>query len=474
MNPDFSQVEVDQQVINLTRFEFRFPERRQLFLENSDLFNRAGVSEARVFFSRRVGLVRDSSGLFQRIPILYGARLSGSINEKWRLSVLNTQTKRQLSLGLPAQNFTVATLQRNFWAQSSVSLTFVNKQSWGVRDADTAIFFHESIFRELNRNNRTIRRKNTYNRVLDIDLELLSKDNKWHSSFFVAQTFDDFHQRDNRAAGMFFEYTTRSVYVRLRPSYIGENFNAEAGFVPSYQVYPGQINMRGEFNYFSYPNAQSIVSMGPIAKVTHTYIPDGTLTDREYSLGYQMNFINTSTLEVSYNYIFQQLTNNFNPIDRNTYSLFLEGEQYDWHTVTASLQTNTRTRLNALIQSTYGGFYNGNILNLNGELNFRYQPYGNISLRFDYNDLNLPENYGKEKLFLIGPRIDLTFTDKLFLTTYYQYNNLLDNMNLNMRFQWRYQPASDFFIVYTENYLPKDFSSKNRALLFKLTYWLNI
>jgi hypothetical protein len=97
-----------------------------------------------------------------------------------------------------------------------------------------------------------------------------------------------------------------------------------------------------------------------------------------------------------------------------------------------------------------------------------------VSLQFDYNDLNLPGNYGKEKLFLIGPRVDLTFTDKLFLTTYVQYNNLLDNMNLNARFQWRYKPASDLFIVYTENYFPGEFASKNRALVFKLTYWLNL
>ncbi len=114
-NPDFSQVEVDQQVINLTRFEFQFPERRQFFLENSDLHNRAGLPEARSFFSRRIGLVLDSSGLFKKLTIVYGARLSGSINTKWRVSLMNMQTKEDESIGLPGQNYTVATLQRNFW-----------------------------------------------------------------------------------------------------------------------------------------------------------------------------------------------------------------------------------------------------------------------------------------------------------------------------------------------------------------------
>ena len=127
LNPDFSQVEVDDQIINLTRFEFRFPERRQFFLENSDLFDLAGYPGARPFFSRRVGLATDSTGLVQQVPISYGARLSGSLSEKWRVSVLNMHTKEETSFGLPAQNYTVAALQRNFWAQSNVTLSLQKK-----------------------------------------------------------------------------------------------------------------------------------------------------------------------------------------------------------------------------------------------------------------------------------------------------------------------------------------------------------
>lgn len=475
VNPDFSQVEVDQQVINLSRFEFRFPERRQLFLENSDLFNRAGLPEARVFFSRRIGLVRDSSGLFQQIPILYGARLSGSLNENWRLSILNTQTKKELSLGLPAQNYTVATIQRNFWAQSNVSLTFVNKESLDTGHPDDSIrYFHQSLWKEIIENNRPVLKRNHYNRVFDIDVELLSKDNKWHSSLFAAQSFDDIYDDRNFSGGIFFEYSGRNLYVRARPTYIGRNFNAEAGFVPSAGVYPGQVNLLTELNYLFYPVHPKIISMGPLGSFRHTYLPDGSLTDREYSLGYNFNFASTATVEILYSYMYQRLTSNFNPIDRNRYTAFKTGEAFGWHLVSATFTTNKRKLLNAEVGCTYGGFYNGTNFNLIGQINIRHQPYGNIAMSFDYNDLRLPDNYGREKLFLIGPRIDLTFTDKLFLTTYYQYNNLLNNMNLNVRFQWRYRPASDLFIVYSENYLPKGFVSRNNALVLKLNHWFNL
>jgi hypothetical protein len=174
------------------------------------------------------------------------------------------------------------------------------------------------------------------------------------------------------------------------------------------------------------------------------------------------------------NTVFQEMTNKFNPIDKDKYTNYLPGEKYDWTRYAFIYTSDTRKLFKYTIGASNGGFYNGENLNLNGELNFRYQPYGNLSIRFDYNDLKLPDNYGKQKLFVVSPRFDITLTDKIFLTTFFQYNTLLDNVNLNARFQWRYKPASDFFIVYTENYLPANFASKNHSLVFKFTYWLNL
>ena len=85
----------------------------------------------------------------------------------------------------------------------------------------------------------------------------------------------------------------------------------------------------------------------------------------------------------------------------------------------------------------------------------------------------MPSPYTSAEFFLIGPKLDLTFTDKLFFTSFVQYNNQIDNLNLNLRFQWRYAPVSDLFIVYTENSFPGDYSIKNRGLVAKISYWFN-
>ncbi|MFN7119637.1 MAG: DUF5916 domain-containing protein [Saprospiraceae bacterium] len=474
VNPDFSQVEVDRQVINLTRFEFQFPERRQFFLENSDLFALAGYPGARPFFSRRIGLVRDSSGLFQQVPIAFGARLSGSLNDKWRIGLMNMQTQEKLEYGLPAQNYTVAAVQRNFWAQSSFTVSFVNKASLGVEPGDSTKYFADGVFRRVQTGDKPVLRPNLYNRVVAADLEMLSKDAKWYHSSYIGKSFDDFNNRENLSGLLFTSFQTRNVNAHIGYNFVNEFFNPEAGFAPGIRVYPGQYTFFSSAGYTFYPKSKRIIRMGPSVEVNSTYIPGGTNTDRSVNLEYGIAFTNASELSLAFNSVYQQLTFDFNPINPQVYTSFLEGEEYSWNSVSLEYESNPRRLFNYELSATYGGFYNGTNFNLSGELTYRYQPYGNISLRFDYNDLQLPANYGAEQLFLVGPRIDLTFTDKLFLTTFVQYNNLLDNVNLNARFQWRYQPTSDIFLVYTENYLPENLNSKNRALVFKITYWLNL
>src|SRR5256886_5228140 len=87
VNTDFAQVETDQQVINLTRFPFFFPEKRQFFLESSGLLDLGTPGRVQLFYSRRIGL--DTSGA--PVPILAGGRIYGRLGP-WRIGVLDAQT----------------------------------------------------------------------------------------------------------------------------------------------------------------------------------------------------------------------------------------------------------------------------------------------------------------------------------------------------------------------------------------------
>ena len=184
VNPDFSNVEVDRQIINLTRFEFGFPERRQFFLENSDLFAQPGFPDSHPFFSRRIGLARDTSNHLQKVQILYGARVSGKLGKNWRIGLMNMQTKSKASLGLPDQNYSVAVIQRQIFSRSNIGFVFVNKQSLGLDTYDSTKFYHSSVVREVSQNGKTQTKLDTYNRNYGIDFNLISKSNNWKGKMY--------------------------------------------------------------------------------------------------------------------------------------------------------------------------------------------------------------------------------------------------------------------------------------------------
>jgi hypothetical protein len=131
-----------------------------------------------------------------------------------------------------------------------------------------------------------------------------------------------------------------------------------------------------------------------------------------------------------------------------------------------------------LFSGRIGGYYDaGKKLTLSGNLGYRFQPFVSILINLTYTHLSLPLPWGEKDFWLVGPKIDLTLTNKLFFTTYIQYNEQEKNMNINARFQWRYKPASDLFLVYTDNYLTapgSPISASNRELVLKFTYWWNL
>jgi len=170
-NPDFSNVEVDDIFTNLTRFELRLPERRQFFIDNSDLFASFGnyFGEARPFFSRRIGLARDTSGNLIQNKIIAGARLSGKLNGDWRLGLMNIQTATDASNQIASNNNMMFALQKKIASRSNIGVFMVNRQTSGDYDF-------------VDDNQR-------YNRVIGVDYNLANTDNSWSGRFYAHKSF---------------------------------------------------------------------------------------------------------------------------------------------------------------------------------------------------------------------------------------------------------------------------------------------
>ena len=138
-NTDFAQVEVDDQQLNLDRFNLFFPEKRPFFLENAGVFtvNNAGAAgrdlgQTELFFSRRIGI----SDTGAQIPIRAGARLSGKVSDTVTVGLLNMQTEALEGIS-PSNNFTVARMRRDLPNRSSIGGLFVNRQATGPQSVST-------------------------------------------------------------------------------------------------------------------------------------------------------------------------------------------------------------------------------------------------------------------------------------------------------------------------------------------------
>ena len=450
VNPDFSQVEVDVQQTNLDRFELFFPERRQFFLENGDLFANFGYRGIRPFFSRRIGL---------NAPIRFGARLSGKLNQDWRIGAMNMQTGESDS-GTPAQNFSVVALQRRVFARSNVAAIFVNKETFDYDDLTDK----SGLSR--------------YNRNLGLEYNLASSNNLWTGKLLYLKSFSPDQQGTDQVFAGNLAYSAKYWNFDVQWETVGQNFTAETGFVRR----TGINHLLPSAGRLFFPKSSWILSHGPSTKLEFFFDENLRQIENELVAIYNVSFLDRSSffLWIAHNYL--ELTDPFDPTNFSGEQL-AAGTQHHWNAFGTMFSSRPQSLFTWSANTRYGGYFAGGTrLNLGGEIGYRFQPYVAINIAANYNritfgeDERLPDGLVNRDfdLWLVGPRIDVTLSNKLFFTNFVQYNNQARNMNINLRMQWRYSPASDLFIVYTNNYF-SDFSQiRNQGLVLKFRYWWNI
>ena len=450
INPDFSQVDVDRQVTNLTRFSLFFPERRNFFIENSDLFANFGFRQIRPFFSRRIGLDNGNP-----IPILGGVRLSGKINRAWRIGIMDLQTSRSDEFNLPSKNYFVAAAQRQVFDRSNIAFILVNSES----------FKESSII------------SNGFNRVAGMDFNLNSKNNKWIGKFFYHHSFSPNQNNLNSMAhASFLVFNDPEWSIEWNHEYVHKDYHAQNGFTPRIQQYDPITNkvnlitywrLEPRINRYFYPKKSIINKHGPGIYVDHYRNSDFLSTDLTVRSSYNVFFTNTCTLNVEHNYIYTKL---LFPTDVTFASNpSIPADHYYYQNVGLGFRSDSRKRINSHFVMNYGTYFTGKKLSVLAEVSLRTQPWGIFFISYTRDEINLPNV--RRTLDLIGPKIELSFTRSLFFTTFFQFNTQANNFNINSRIQWRFRPMSDMFIVYSDNYYTTNLINKNKGIVVKLVWW---
>lgn len=479
VNPDFAQVDVDVQQVNLTRYSLFFPERRQFFIENSDLFASFGFRQIRPFFSRRIGL--GSSG---PVPILGGVRMSGKIGSNVRLGLMNITTQAQEVVGsrLPATNYSVFALQRKVFAASNVALIAVHDQR-----LQSLVSYRDRL--------GVLRSTGDYNTVLGTEFNLLTKGNLWAGKAFVQKSLYPGLRGDaGYAHATWLRFRNLNWMAMWNHEYVSKHFLARTGFVPrtdNYDPISGKVikydywRLEPMLTYSIYPKRNKYVNhYGLVLGNSSYYDSSFHGTESESEFGVDVNFQNSSIFHISLDHSYYDLFLPFDPLGEG--KLFFG--KYQWTGVHTEFTTNNRKPLSGYLEANYGGYFLGKKYEFGGNLSYRVRGVGKRKLPLllftaNFNHINvLMGDSFASAINLIGLKGEYSINTNTYFTGFVQYNTQTDKVNMNLRFQWRYRPMSDFFLVYSQNYdqfqsvLPNRsmyFGPSMRTLAVKWVYWFN-
>jgi hypothetical protein len=439
VNTDFAETEVDQRLVNLTRFPLFFPERRDFFLDGATLFNfYAPFTPVRPFFSRRIGL--DEEG--QQQPITVGSKLIGQVGSE-DIGVLYVHAGETATAA--GEDFAVARLRHRFWAQSSVGAIYTGRYTRGevTDDLHTAgLDFRLATA--------------TFRGGQNLDV----------TGFFLWNT-NPLGTGENFAQGARIGLPNDPWNVSFSVESLGENVDPAVGFVqrtglrnynPRISFTPRPVGhpwiRRFEFEFFS----NFITGM------------DNQWLTR--NIGWKVIGIDTHSqdgIEFTIRPQFERLEEDFEISDG---VVLAEGEQYTFVRYQVGAQTADRRMVATDASYEWGGFFSGSRREFTIGANLRPRSGVRVQLEGEWNAVSLAEGSFDTQVYRVIS--DTQFNPWIFVVNTLQYDSVSDRLGWQARFRWTLTPGNDLFVVYTHNWVNEPvldrFVTQDRRAATKLVY----
>ncbi|WP_375562861.1 DUF5916 domain-containing protein [Bernardetia sp. OM2101] len=436
INPDFSQIDVDQQVTNLTRFAVNFPERRNFFLENSDLFANLGTEQVNPFYSRRIGAAND---------IQFGLKLSGNITPKTRIGILDVQTDNTEDVS--AENYGAVVVQQQLSNLFAATGFLLNKQQ-----------------------------KGNFNRVTGLNLNYKSKNNKWTSLANFGKSFTTEVDKKNHFYNLGVNYTTKKIGGNISVSKVEKNYLTDIGFVPRLYNYDaltqstfreGYTSTDGSISLSAFPKNNEIVQNIRYLRVNNTsyFDENGVLTQSSTSTNHAIFFQNTSSAFITFDHSYINLKYAFDPLQNENY---INPDSYSFASIRVGYNSPFNKKISFRTGLQHGNYYNGTRTRYYFNSTYRILPFAKIQADYEINHLDLNE-LGDKSFHLAQFTGEIFFSNRLNWTNYVQYNTQLNNFNVNSRLQWEYKPLSYIYLVLNDNFNDQ-ISRTNWGISFKINY----
>ncbi len=432
-NTDFAQVEVDDQQINLTRFNLFFPEKRPFFLENAGTFSVGAPESVELFFSRRIGIGSES----RSVPILGGGRMTGKL-AGFTLGLLDIQTERVEvadSTVVEPNNYAVARVLRELPHRSRIGAIAVSRLNTDSTD--------------------------DYNVTLGMDGrvgigEAASLDG------FVAHSETPGRSGSSNTWHLSGTYVTRQWEVGAAIRQVDADFNPEVGFLerPAFRFYNFRI-----LRHLRTPKIRWFRETRPHITFRQYDEPDGSPQSRLIHIDSHMLLANGSFFEFpGLNFTREALPDSF----AIAQGVKLPPGVYDWLEWGMNYNTNLSAPFSVGGKATVGGFYSGHRAGITANFTARPNQQFQAQLRVNYDNVHLDE--GNFVRRLVGVRLAYAFTPSIFLQSLTQYNNQSHSLSANIRFGWLGPAGTGLFVVFNEGrQTGEDSRVLDRAVIVKFT-----
>ena len=445
-NTDFAQVEVDEQQVNLTRFNLFFPEKREFFLEGRGIFEfgnggrgpggtggggppgsssvsssgrgrgARSISAPTLFYSRRIGLQSGAP-----VSILGGGRVTGKVGS-FQVGAVGIRTDGEPTVGAEATTFNVLRIRRDILARSSVGVLFEDRSNSTLASGGS-------------------------NQAYGVDANFVFLENLRIFGYYAKTRTDGLESKDE-------SYRARIGYrgevwsAAVDHVLVGENFNPELGFVRRSDF--RETNLFGRFSprLASVSSIRRLTFAGVFGRIENERL--GFLESRRLGGRFEIEFENSDWLTVNVTDLFERLTE-----DTSISGAPMPAGRYSFRDVELTYFFGPHRRASGNLSLTKGSFYSGDVVSV-GISRGRIEVLPQLSLEpsIEFNWIDLPELQAFDGQFnqhVVRTRITYSLSPRSFLSGLVQYNSGSDTFSTNVRLRWEWAPGSELFIVYTED-----------------------
>lgn len=414
-NTDFAQVEVDEQQVNLDRFNLFFPEKRPFFLENSGQFTVGNPREVELFFSRKIGIADGTP-----VPIEGGLRLSGKVGATTNVGLLYMGSESVEGL-TSANNYTVARVNQELANRSSIGFLYVD------RNGDGSLLGNGG---------------DDQNQTYAVDGRLGLGSNGLLQAW-AAKTETPGLSGDDQAWSVRGDYNDADWSLGLGLTEVGQNFNPEVGFLArsDYRKFDASalrrirpddlwnlFEIRPHVSYRGFWDSNDFQETGFLHLDSHWEFQSGT------------------EIHTGYNFTREGVKDPFEIVD----GVIVQPGTYDEGELQLVYMGDQSAPLNFSMRVVAGGRFGGDRLTLSPTMRYRIGEKFSSEFAYIYNDFDLPVPNGEFTANLARIRLSYSFTPRMLIQILAQYNEQADQISTNFRFSWLQSANAGLYLVYNE------------------------